>query len=272
MSDIPGVALLGIPYDAGSSFLRGAAEAPPVIRDALWSEAGNSWTESGIDLREAPLDDEGDLWFTDAEPGEAARDRIAAAVERIAGAGRRPILLGGDHSITYPALRGFRPHHPRLTVLHLDAHPDLYEEFEGDRYSHACPFARVLEEGLAHRLVQVGIRAATGHQREQARRHRVEMIEMKDWREGLPLRLEGPVYLSFDLDVLEPGLAPGISHREPGGLSVRQALGIIQSLDAPLAGADLVEFNPRNDPSGITAAVCAKLVREIAGRMLLETP
>lgn len=266
------VALLGVPYDASSSFLRGAAAAPPVIREALWSEAGNPWTESGIDLREAPLEDEGDLWFTEGEPGEEARGRIEAAVERIAASGRRPIVLGGDHSITYPVLRGFRPHFPRLTVLHLDAHPDLYDEFEGDRYSHACPFARVMEERLADRLVQVGIRAATGHQREQARRFGVEMIEMKDWREGLPLRLEGPVYLSFDLDALEPGLVPGIAHREPGGLTVRQALAIIQSLDTPLAGADLVEFNPLNDVGGITAAVCGKLVREIAGRMLLETP
>jgi agmatinase len=264
------VALLGVPYDASSSFLRGAAGAPGVIREALWSEAGNSWTETGIDLKEAPLDDEGDLWFTEGEPGEEARGRIEAAAESIAASGRRPLVLGGDHSITYPLLRGFRGHHPRLTVLHLDAHPDLYEVFEGDRYSHACPFARVMEEGLADRLVQVGIRTATAHQREQARRFGVEMIEMKDWREGQALRLEGPVYLSFDLDALEPGLVPGISHREPGGLTVRQALSIIHALDAPLAGADLVEFNPLNDPTGITAAVCGKLVREIAGSMLRE--
>jgi arginase len=264
------VALLGVPYDASSSFLRGAAGAPVVIREALWSEAGNSWTETGIDLKEAPLDDEGDLWFVEDEPGDEARGRIEAAVESIAASGRRPLVLGGDHSITYPALRGFRAHHPRLTVLHLDAHPDLYDVFEGDRYSHACPFARVMEEGLADRLVQVGIRTATARQREQARRFGVEMIEMKDWREGQALRLEGPVYLSFDLDAIEPGLVPGISHREPGGLTVRQALSIIHALDAPLAGADLVEFNPLNDPSGITASVCAKLVREIAGNMLRE--
>ena len=266
------IALLGVPYDASSSFMRGAAGGPTAIREALWSEAGNAWTETGIDLREAPLDDEGDLWFAEGEPGEEARGRIEEAVERIAAAGRSPIVLGGDHSITYPALRGFRPHHPRLTVLHLDAHPDLYDEFGGDRYSHACPFARVLEEGLADRLVQIGIRTASGHQREQARRFGVEMIEMKDWREGMPLRLEGPVYLSFDLDVLEPGLVPGIVHREPGGLTVRQALTIIQSLDAPLAGADVVELNPLNDPTGITAAVAAKLVKEIAARMLGDTP
>lgn len=264
------VALLGVPYDASSSFLRGAAGAPGVIRDALWSEAGNAWTENGIDLREAPIDDEGDLWFVDGEPNAEARGRIEAAVATIAESGRRPLLLGGDHSITYPALRGFRPHHPRLTAVHLDAHPDLYEEFEGDRYSHACPFARVMEEGLVDRLVQIGIRTMTGHQRDQARRFGVEVIEMRHWHDGRALGLEGPLYLSLDLDVLEPGLIPGIGHREPGGMTVRQVLAIVQGLGDQLVGADLVELNPANDPTGISAIVAAKLAREIAARMLEE--
>ena len=263
------VALLGVPYDASSSFQRGTAAAPPVIREALWSPAGNGWTESGIDLRDAPLDDEGDLRFAEGEPGEAARERISSAVDRIAGSGRKPLALGGDHAVTYPLLRGLRRHQPRLTVLHFDAHPDLYEDFEGDRYSHACRFARVMEEGLADRLVQIGIRTANAHQREQARRYGVQMIEMKDWRDGHPLALDGPVYISFDLDALEPALVPGIAHREPGGFTVRQALSVIQSVGG-LVGADLVEFNPANDIGGLTAAVCAKLLRELAGRMLVE--
>lgn len=264
----PKAALLGVPYDASSSFQRGAAGGPKAIREALWSEAGNTWTEYGIDLRNAPLDDEGDLVFTDGESNELVRGRIEAAVGRIAGSGRRPLVFGGDHSITYPVLRGFRRHHPRLTILHFDAHPDLYDEFEGDRYSHACPFARSLEDGLTDRLVQVGIRTMTGHQREQARKFGVEVIEMKDWRDGRELGLQGPVYISFDLDALEPGLMPGLAHREPGGFTVRQALSIIQGVGAPLVGADIVELNPSNDPSGISAAVAAKLARELAGQML----
>ena len=264
------VALLGVPYDASSSHQRGAAGAPVLIREALWSEAGNTWSETGIDLREGGVEDEGDLWFTEREPGGEARGRIEQAVASILDSGRRPLLLGGDHSITYPAVRGLRPHHPRLTVLHLDAHPDLYHEFQGDPYSHACPFARIMEEGLADRLVQIGIRTMTGHQREQATRFGVEVLEMRSWREGVPLRFDTPVYLSLDLDVLEPGLAPGVSHREPGGLTVRQVLGIVHALGAPLAGADVVELNPLNDPSGLTATVAAKLVKEIAACMLME--
>jgi arginase len=265
------VALLGVRYDGSSSYLRGAAGAPPAIRQALWSEAGNPWTELGIDLSGAALDDEGDLAPAADEDPAQVRRAIEAAVRSIASSGRRPLVLGGDHSITYPVLRSLRPFHSRLTILHFDAHPDLYEEFQGDRYSHACPFARVMEEGLADRLVQVGIRTMTSHAREQAQRFGVEVIEMKDWRDGTKLEFDTPLYVSFDLDVLEPGLAPGISHREPGGLSVRQALAVVQSLTVPLVGADFVEFNPDADQTGLTAAVSAKLVKELAGRMLVET-
>lgn len=273
MSPVPSrkVALLGVPYDAGSSYQRGAAGAPLLIREALWSEAGNTWTETGIDLKEGGLEDEGDLWFNEREPGAEARARIEEAVGSILDSGRRPLLLGGDHSITYPALRGARRHHPGLAILHLDAHPDLYHEFQGDPHSHACPFARIMEEGLADRLVQVGVRTMTGHQREQAERFGVEVLDMRSWREGAPIRFDTPVYLSLDLDVLEPGVAPGVSHREPGGLTVRQVITMVQSLEAPLAGADVVELNPLNDPTGLTAAVAAKLVKEIAARMLSET-
>ena len=265
------VALLGVCYDGSSSYLRGPAGAPPIIRQALWSEAGTPWTELGIDLSTAALDDEGDLAPAADEDPAQVRRAIEAAVRQIAESGRRPLVLGGDHSITYPVLRAFRPLHPRLSILHFDAHGDLYDEFQGDRYSHACPFARIMEEGLADRLVQVGIRTMTAHVREQAQRFGVEVIEMKDWREGMKLEFDTPLYVSFDLDVIEPGMAPGISHREAGGVSVRQALTVVQSLRAPLVGADFVEFNPAADRTGVTAAVSAKLVKELAGRMLVET-
>ena len=267
----PRVALLGVCYDGSSSYLRGTAGAPPVIRQALWSEAGNPWTELEIDLSTAALDDEGDLTPAENDDPAQVRRAIEEAVRHIAQSGRRPLVLGGDHSITYPVLRGFRPSHSRLSILHFDAHADLYDEFQGDRYSHACPFARIMEEGLADRLVQIGIRTMTGHLRQQVKRFGVEVIEMKDWRDGMKLEFDTPIYVSFDLDVIEPGLAPGISHREAGGFSVRQAIAVIQSLRAPLVGADFVEFNPAADRTGVTAAVSAKLVKELAGRMLVET-
>jgi agmatinase len=178
------------------------------------------------------------------------------------------VSLGGDHSVTYPVLRAVRKHAPNLTIVHVDAHPDLYDEFEGDRYSHACPFARIMEERLADRLVQVGIRTMTGHQRSQARRFGVEVIEMRSVRDDLRVAVETPVYISIDIDALDPAFAPGVSHREPGGLSVRQLLALLQSIEGSIVGADVVELNPGNDPSGVSSMVAGKIVREVIGAML----
>ncbi len=257
--------LIGIPWDANSSFMRGAAAAPPLVREALFSPASNMWTEFGIDLA-APgmLADAGDIGLPDSVDAVAA---IEGATRRLMDGGGAPIAIGGDHAVTYPVVRAAASRHPGLTILHVDAHPDLYEEFEGNRLSHACPFARIMEEGLASRLVQVGIRTANGHQREQAERFGVEMIDMRAWAAGTRPVLTGPVYVSIDLDGLDPAFAPGVSHREPGGLSVRDVIGLVHALPAPLIGADIVEFNPARDAAGLTAHVAAKLVKELAGRM-----
>jgi arginase len=266
----PAVTLLGVPYDASSSFQRGPAEAPPLIREALHSSSSNMWTEDGTDLgAEGILADAGDVALTNPDERSArTRGEIEVAVATLLECGDRPLVLGGDHSITCPVLRAFHRVYPRLSILHVDAHPDLYDEFEGDRYSHACPFARIMEEGLAARLVQVGIRTLNGHQAEQARRFGVEVIEMRALAELPALSFDTPLYVSFDLDALDPAFAPGVSHREPGGLSVRQAIALIHGIAVPLVGADVVEYNPRNDPAGITAPVAAKLVKELAARML----
>ena len=259
--------LIGLPYDASSSYLRGPAEAPPAIREAFRSPSANSWTELGVDLgADGAMMDAGDLALAGCEAADARRE-IENGIARLVATGARPVSLGGDHSVTYPVMRAIRPHARRLTILHLDAHPDLYDDFEGDRYSHACPFARIMEEGLADRLVQVGIRTMTGHQRAQARRFGVEVVEMRSIREDLRVALEGPLYVSIDIDALDPAFAPGVSHREPGGLSVRQLLSIVQSIDVPIVGADVVELNPRQDRTGASAMVAAKILRELVGVM-----
>jgi len=182
--------------------------------------------------------------------------------------GLKPISLGGDHSITYPIVRAFARKYRDLSILHFDAHPDLYDSYQGNKYSHASPFARIMENKLAKRLVQVGIRTINSHQKEQARKFNVETIEMRDVRDGLQLEFDSPVYISFDVDVLDPAFAPGVSHREPGGLSTRQAIDLIQRLKGNVVGADIVEFNPRMDPLHVTGTVCAKLLKELAARMM----
>lgn len=258
--------LIGIPYDAASSFLTGARLAPPAIRRALRSPAGNNWSEALIDLGvPGVLEDAGDLALSQ---DDSARPAIEAAIRRLVSAGRSPISLGGDHSVTFPIISGLRPSWPCLHIVHIDAHPDLYDEFEGNRLSHACPFARILEQGLADSLTQVGIRATTGHQHMQAQRFGVEMVDMRAWSRGQRPSPRGPVYLSVDLDAIDPAYAPGVSHPEPGGLSVREVLEIIHALPGPIAGADIVELNPTRDLLDSTARVAAKLVKEIAGRML----
>ena len=260
--------LIGLPYDGSSSFQRGAAQAPPVIREALWSPSANSWSELGVDIGvDGLLGEAGDLPIDTCGAAEA-REAIERGIAEVIDKGGRPVALGGDHSVTYPVLRAVRRSAPRLTILHIDAHSDLYDEFDGDRYSHACPFARIMEEGLADRLVQVGIRCMTGHLREQARRFGVEVIEMRQVRDDLRIDVATPLYVSVDLDALDPAFAPGVSHREPGGLSVRQLLSILHGLDAPIVGADLVELNPANDPTGVSAMVCGKIVRELVGVMI----
>lgn len=257
--------LLGVPYDASSSFLRGAAEAPARIREVLASSASNGWCELGLDTR-LHLADGGDVAFpADADP----RLAIEEAVSGLLASGARPLVLGGDHSITYPVVRAFSRRPEPFEILHIDAHPDLYDELDGDRFSHGCPFARILEEGLVGRLVQVGIRTANDHQRRQAERFGVESIEMRDWARGRRFELKRPVYLSVDLDGLDPAFAPGVSHPEPGGLTVREVVELIHGLGVPLVGADVVELNPRRDPAGLTAVVAAKLVKELVGRFVV---
>jgi len=258
--------LIGFRYDENSSFMKGAADAPPQIRAALQSDASNLWSESGVDLGAVSVFfDAGDVGPV---PGTEMFSLIEGSVSTLLDDGLAPISLGGDHSITYPILRAVSRKHEQLSVLHFDAHPDLYDDFQGNRYSHASPFARVMEEGLVKRLLQVGIRTINRHQRDQAERFGVEIIEMRHWRDDLQLEFASPLYISFDMDALDPAFAPGVSHREPGGLSTRQAIDLIQRLKARVVGADIVEFNPRMDPLHVTGTVCAKLLKEIAAKML----
>ncbi|MEE8480511.1 MAG: arginase family protein, partial [Desulfobacterales bacterium] len=154
--------------------------------------------------------------------------------------------------------------------LHFDAHPDLYEELDNDKYSHACPFARIMEKKLIDQLIQVGIRTWTTHQLEQARKYKIVISEMKDFDiRNLP-ELKNDVYISLDMDVFDPAFAPGVSHHEPGGLTSRQVISIIQNIKSRIIGAEIVEYNPKRDVQGITAALAAKMMKEILSQMVIN--
>lgn len=263
------VALIGIKSDANSSYKRGAAEAPAFIRRALNSGSSNLCSETGVDLA-------GNTRFVDVGDRQVKDDpesflAIEDEIKQLTAKGASPLVLGGDHAISYPVLRAIHSAHGPVNVLHFDAHPDLYDDYEGNPWSHASPFARAMEDGLASRLVQVGIRTLSEHLRSQAERFGVEIHEMRNLdTSSIGLDFKGPVYISCDIDALDPAYAPAVSHLEPGGLSVRDILSIIQRLPNRIVGADIVEYNPVRDINDMTAMVAAKLLKEIAGRMLLN--
>ena len=272
------VILAGLPADDKSSYLRGAAGAPAAIREALACPSSNLCAEDGTELGGNPLfADAGDIDLGGTLKMEAVESGLGGLSTR----GSRIICLGGDHSVSFPAIRalvrtrvagarGATAAGERVDVLHIDAHPDLYDSFEGDRLSHACPFARCLDEGLIGRLVQVGIRGMNAEQRARARKFDVDVIDMAAWVAGRRPDFTGDFYLSLDLDGLDPAFAPGVSHREPGGLTTREVITLVQRTPGTLVGADIVELNPLRDAQGITAMVAAKLLKEIAARMLRD--
>lgn len=255
------ISLVGLPFDEKSSFLKGCAKAPPLIRESLYSYAINSFAENGVDIRDENISDRGD--FSVNELSE-----IIKIADKFLGKGERILAMGGDHSITYPLVKAYSGYCSDIEILHIDAHPDLYEELDGDRLSHACPFARIMEENLAARLVQIGVRTMNPHQREQSEKFGVETIEMKDLHITKIPVFNNPVYISIDLDGIDPAFAPGVSHHEPGGLSSRQVIDIIGKINVPVIGGDVVEFNPQRDISGITSALAAKLIKEILSIMV----
>ncbi len=261
------VALVGVPIDHNSSFLQGPALAPNRIREAIWRESTNMWSETGVDLSAAGVwTDAGDIQFGSMDRA-AVSEAIRTHTKTLIGEGRRVLSLGGDHSVSYPLIDAHAQNYDGLNILHIDAHADLYEDFDDNPFSHASPFARLMETGRISRLLQLGIRTLNGHQREVAAKHGVEIIGMKDWDDATDIGFDGPVYMSIDLDGLDPAFAPGVSHHEPGGFSTRQVLNLIHNFKGALVGADIVELNPHRDINGMTAMVAARFAKEIIARL-----
>lgn len=261
------VGLLGLPTDRHSSFLRGAAGAPAVIRAALHSPHAHLTATNGAqmdavlaDLGDAPLcEDDGDF------------DRMVAAVAAAFRAGPA-VVLGGDHAVTYPVLAGIAAAGlAPPQIVHIDAHSDLYDDFEGDPLSHASPFARIMERGLAAGLTQLGIRTPNAHLLAQAKRFGVRVFSPETHAAGMASLPTGPTYISIDLDGLDPAYAPGVSHHEPGGLTTREVLRVIWETPGPVIGGDIVELNPGRDVNGMTATLAAKLLKELAARISADS-
>lgn len=258
------VRILGFEWDASSSHSRGPALGPTVVKRLLSSEASSSYSIGLVDMRKAI---ESYLIPPLPEDGAAAREIIRKSVSSCLAASHAPLSIGGDHSVTYPILEAIHTKHGPVNLLHIDAHPDLHDSFEGDRYSHACPFARAHEDGLIAKHVVVGVRCWDTHQKEQAAKFGVTILRA-DEVDKVPAEIfAGPLYLSMDLDGLDPAFAPGVSHPEPGGLSTLDVLSLIRRIKGPLIGADIVELNPERDTGLATARVVVRLVKEIAAKL-----
>lgn len=256
-----GITIQGIQFDEKSSYERGPRLAPPLIREALNSGSMNLFSETEKTVEDSKINDKGD--YTISEYFD-----IEKITEEHLNANKKVFTLGGDHSITFPIIKAFSKKYPKLDILHIDAHSDLYDSFEGDKYSHACPFARIMENGLAVKLVQVGIRTLNPHQAEQAEKFKVEIHQMKNLDLSKIPTFENPLYISLDMDGFDPAYAPGVSHHEPGGLSSREVISMIQNIKSEIVGADIVEYNPNRDFKNMTAFLAAKIMKEILGKML----
>ena len=260
------VVAIGLPTYKNSSYLHSSLDAPALLAAAIHREEANPYTETGVDFSSAEAFAYlGDLVLETDDEFDIIRSVSAAAFR----SGKRPIFIGGDHSVTYPIVAGMHDALGPVSLIHFDAHPDLYDNLQDNPLSHASPFARIMEQGLAKGLWQYGIRTLHPHQIEQVKRFGVHCNEMRHHKQWPMPRIEGPVYVSIDLDALDPAFAPGVSHYEPGGMSVRDILDIVQAINAPIVGADVVELNPSRDIQMMTAIAGGKLLREVGGMMLL---
>ena len=259
------ISIIGFPTDKNSSYLKGASLAPSKIINAFNSNSTNKFSENGINTEKNSICV--NLGSTDLGDYENEFQIIQKAIQKELKKNNLCISIGGDHSITFPILKAYQKFYPRVSILHFDAHPDLYKNFENNKYSHASPFARIMENSLASSLTQIGIRTLNEHQKAQANLYNVNIIEMKDFDPNFKFRSDDPIYISIDLDGLDPAFAPGVSHPEPGGFSTRDLIQIISNIDGKIIGADIVECNPEKDINNITAITAAKLLKELIGKI-----
>ena len=279
-----GAVVIGAPFDGGTSHRPGARFGPQAIRltDYLPHDGSRPHLALGVDpLVELGVVDVGDVEMPSGET-ERSLDRLASAVERVARSGAVPVVLGGDHTIALPDVTGVARHvgWGRVSVVHFDAHADTGDTQWGSLYGHGTPMRRLIESGATRgdRFIQVGLRGYWPEPETLAwmaaqDMRSYEMSEVVD--RGLDACLTeafdratddcDAVFLSIDIDVVDPGLAPGTGTPEPGGLSSRQLLDAVRriGMELPLAGVDVVEVSPPYDHAEVTAYLANRVVLEV---------
>lgn len=270
------IAIVGVPLDIGTSNRPGARFGPRDIRAESVLVRPYGMATGAAPFDSFQIADTGDVALNTFNLS-ASIDIISQHYERIVSAGAKPLSMGGDHTITLPILRALAERHGPMGMVHVDAHADINDEMFGERIAHGTIFRRAIEEGLIdpNRMTQIGLRA-TGYSAEDfdwSRQQGVRVVTAEDcWYQSLTPLMEdvrkrlgsGPAYLSFDIDGLDPSVAPGTGTPEPAGLTASQGLEIIRGVyGADLIGADLVEVAPQYDPSGNTSLLAANLLFEM---------
>jgi agmatinase len=278
------VAVLGAPFDAGTTFRAGARFGPAAIREASLLLRPYNEAQAIAPFATVQVADAGDAPATplDVQAGHAA---IEQAARSIANDGGRVLGLGGDHSVTLPLLRAAHAAHGRLSLLQFDAHTDTWDSYFGARYTHGTIFRRAVEEGLidAGASVQIGLRGSLygPEDLEENRALGFATLLARDFEaEGVAgalalarTRLRSPIYVTVDIDVLDPAFAPGTGTPEAGGLTSRELLALLSGLsglDLEIAGADVVEVSPPYDPAGVTAVAAANAAYELVALMTAQ--
>lgn len=277
------VALLGIPYDGGTSYRTGARFGPRAVREQ--SSLIRPWHPV---LKVQPFERLRVADCGDVDVVPISIERTFAAIERrldaVIADGAMPVCVGGDHSVTLPILRTLARRHGRLGLVHFDAHPDTWDEYFGSKFFHGTPFRRAVEEGLLEptRMIQVGIRGPLYGPEDFAfhDQHGIEVVRIEAVKEqGTAWVAErfgrlrgGPVYCSFDIDAVDPAYAPATGTPEVGGLTSYEALTLVRALAGlTLVGADVVEVSPPYDgPGQVTALLAANLMFELVSLLALQ--
>ncbi len=270
------VAVVGVPFDIGTSNRPGARFGPRGIRDESVLLRPYHMATRAAPFDSLRIDDVGDVATNPYDLKDSVR-RIEEHFDALLADGVRTLTMGGDHTIALPILRAMRKVHGPVGLVHVDAHTDINDDMFGERIAHGTPFRRAMEEGLLDgaRVAQIGVRG-TGYAADDfdwSRQQGFRVVQVEEcWHRSLvPLMDEvreqvsgGPVYLSFDIDGLDPAFAPGTGTPEVGGLTVPQALEIIRGCRGlDLVGGDLVEVAPIYDTSGMTALTAANLLYEM---------
>ncbi|MDE0001632.1 MAG: agmatinase [Rhodospirillaceae bacterium] len=269
------IAMFGVPLDLGSSFRSGARHGPAQVREMsrLIREVNYSTKIAPFDL--CDIADIGDAPVNSLDLDASLRS-IQHFVQTVLSVGARPLAVGGDHTISLPILRSMAAD-GALAIIQVDAHSDTQDLMLGKKYASGTPFRRAIEEGLINprKTVQVGVRGTlfSADELDWALAQGTTIIDMDEFealgavgaaRKARQVVAGSDCYLSFDIDALDPGVAPGAGGLEPGGISARQAQVFLRELRGlPIAGADVVEVSPPLDPSGGTALVAANLMFEI---------